>query len=164
MSKQSTYISKNFTFEELFRSETAVALGINNTPNATVAKRLEDLVVNVLQPLRDLWGAPIIISSGYRCNALNAAVGGSPSSQHMLGEAVDIRTKSDTRDSNMALLKCFLRSGIEFDELISEDVNSKYQPNWIHVSYTTRRANRKKKLTMKRDSRGRAVYYKGINI
>ena len=163
MSKQNTYVSKNFTFEELYRSETAVALGIDNTPNATIAKRLEDVVVNVLQPLRDLWGQPIIISSGYRCPALNAAVGGSSSSQHRLGEAVDIRTVSDKPADNMALLKCLLRSGIEYDQIISEDVNSKYQPSWIHVSYTTRRANRHKRTTMKRVN-GKAVYYNGINI
>ena len=163
MSKQSTYISPNFAFEELYKSDTAKALGINNTPNATVAKRLEDLVVNVLQPLRDLWGAPIIISSGYRCNALNAAVGGSPSSQHMLGEAVDIRTKSDSRDDNMALLKCFLRSGIPYDQTIAENVDSKGRPDWIHISFTTRRANRHKRTTMKRVN-GKAVYYNGINL
>ena len=161
---QNTYVSKNFTFEELFRSSTAKALGIDNTPNATIAKRLEDVVINVLQPLRDLWGQPIIISSGYRCNTLNAAVGGSPSSQHMLGEAVDIRTKSDSRDDNMALLKCFLRSGIPYDQTIAENVDSKGRPDWIHISFTTRRANRHKRTTMKRDSRGRAVYYNGINL
>ena len=163
MIKQSTYISPNFAFEELYKSDTAKALGIDNTPNATIAKRLEDVVINVLQPLRDLWGQPIIISSGYRCNALNAAVGGSASSQHMLGEAVDIRTKSDTRDGNMALLKCFLRSGIEFDQVIAENVDSKDRPDWIHISFTTRRANRHKRTTMRKVN-GKVTYFNGISV
>ena len=161
---QNTYVSKNFTFTELYRSETAVALGIDNTPNATIAKRLEDVVINVIQPLRDLWGQPIIISSGYRCPALNAAVGGSASSQHKLGEALDIHTKSDKPADNMALLKCLLRSGIPYDQIISEGVNSRYEPSWIHVSYTTRRPNRYKRTTMKRYKNGKAVYYNGINL
>ena len=106
-------------------------------------------------------GKPLIVTSGYRCTALNNAVNGSASSQHVLGEAADIRSVSDSRDDNMALLKCLLKSGIKFDQVIAENVDSKGRPDWIHVSFTTRRANRNKRTTMKKVN-GSTKYYTGI--
>ncbi len=152
---------KHFTINELTKSATAVRLGINNTPNATIVARLTNLINYVLDPLREKWGKPIIVTSGYRCTALNNAVNGSASSQHVLGEAADIRTVSDSRDDNMALLKCLLKSGIKFDQVIAENVDSKGRPDWIHVSFTTRRANRNKRTTMKKVN-GSTKYYTGI--
>lgn len=154
---------KYFTIRELTKSETAARKGINNSPTKEIERALTALVDNVLDPLREKWGAPIKVSSGYRCPKLNKAIGGATGSQHMKGEAADISSLSDSRDDNMALLRLLLNSGIPFDQVISEDVDSKGRPNWIHVSYTTKRANRKKRTTMKK-IKGRTTYLSGIKL
>ena len=87
-------MAKYFTLDELVRSTEATARGIDNTPSAEAEARLDILAERLLDPLRELWGAPLSVSSGYRCVALNAAVGGAPNSQHLRGEAADITTGS----------------------------------------------------------------------
>ena len=154
---------KHFSIRELSRSETASRKGINNTPNSAIVGALTALIDNVLDPLREKWGAPIIVTSGYRCPALNRAIGGASGSQHTKGEAADIRTLSDSREDNMKLLKCLLDSGIEFDQVIAENVDGAGRPDWIHVSFTRSRANRKKRTTMKKIA-GRTTYINGIKI
>lgn len=154
---------KHFSIRELSRSETASRKGINNTPNSAIVNALTALIDNVLDPLREKWGAPIIVTSGYRCPALNRAIGGASGSQHTKGEAADIRTLSDSREDNMKLLKCLLDSGIEFDQVIAENVDGAGRPDWIHVSFTRSRANRKKRTTMKKIA-GRTTYINGIKI
>ncbi len=154
---------KYFTIRELTKSSTAARKGINNAPNAAIVTSLTALVDNVLDPLREKFGAPIIITSGYRCPALNRAVGGATNSQHTKGEAADIRTVSDSREDNMKLLRCLLNSGIIFDQVIAENVDSAGNPDWIHVSFTKKRKNRMKKTTMKKIS-GRTAYIDGIKI
>lgn len=138
---------KYFTIDELTRSATAKRLGINNQPNAIYRVNLIALIENVLDPLREKWGMPIIVTSGYRCEKLNKAVGGSSSSQHMKGQAADIRTVSDSRVDNMKLLKCLLRSGLEFDQVICEYPDAQGRPDWIHVSWAGKGKNRKLKTT-----------------
>ena len=152
---------KYFTIRELTKSATATRKGIDNTPTKKIEKSLIALINNVLDPLREKWGAPIRVSSGYRCPKLNKVIGGAAGSQHMKGEAADITSLSDSREDNMKLLQCLLNSGIDFDQVISEDVDAKNRPNWIHVSYTTKRANRKKRTTMKK-IKGKTVYLSGI--
>lgn len=154
---------KYFTIRELTKSNTAVRKGINNTPNSTIINSLTELINNVLDPLREKWGAPIKVSSGYRCSALNRVVGGSTNSQHTKGEAADITSVSDSRDDNMRLLKCLLNSGIIFDQVIAENVDAKGRPDWIHVSFTKQRKNRMKRTTMKKIS-GKSIYINGIKI
>ena len=154
---------KHFSIRELSRSETASRKGINNTPNSAIVSALTALIDNVLDPLREKWGAPIIVTSGYRCPALNRAIGGASGSQHTKGEAADIRTLSDSREDNMKLLKCLLDSGIEFDQVIAENVDGAGRPDWIHVSFTRSRANRKKRTTMKKIA-SRTTYIHGIKI
>lgn len=85
---------KWFTPDELTRSETAHRLGIDNRPDGVVMKNLQELVRHVLDPAREMWGRPIRVTSGYRCTALNAAVGGSRNSQHITGRAADITVGS----------------------------------------------------------------------
>jgi hypothetical protein len=148
---------KYFTIDELTRSATARRLGIDNSPTEFVRGNLEELVKYVLDPLRAAWGAPIIVTSGYRCPRLNSAVGGAKQRQHVSGMAADIRTVSDTREDNMALLRCLLRLNLPFDKLISEYVDSQGRPDWIHVSYSPMR--RGIKLTCKN---GR--YTNGIKV
>lgn len=81
---------KYFTIAELTKSRTAAAQGIDNAPSPTVIANLNALVDHVLDPLREAWGHPLRVTSGYRCPQLNKAVGGVPRSQHMLGQAADV--------------------------------------------------------------------------
>lgn len=123
-------IMKYFTIEELTKSPTATRKGIDNTPNATVRKNLTLLVEKILDPLREAWGAPIIVSSGYRCGKLNRAVGGATGSQHLYGQAADIRTISDKPSENKKLFDLIRTLKLPYDQLIDE-----YGFNWVHVSY-----------------------------
>lgn len=120
-----------FTIRELTASSTARTRGIDNTPNAQVRANLTELIDKVLDPVRRIWGRPITVNSGYRCPALNAAVGGVVKSQHLTGEAADITTGS--REGNRVLFEKISRSGVPFDQLIDENGYS-----WIHISYSSR--------------------------
>ena len=130
---------KHFTIRELTRSETARILGIDNTPPASAVKALNDLVDNVLDPLRESWGGPIRVNSGYRCPELNQAVGGTPGSQHQRGEAADITVGS--RRSNRRLLELIKRLNLPVDQCIDEK-----GCRWIHVSH---RRGRNRRMYMK---------------
>lgn len=130
-------ISKNFTLEELCASMTASRLRISNVPNIDAVLNLCALVHNVLQPLRDAMGS-ISISSGYRCKALNAAVGGVSNSQHTKGEAADIDIKGD-KEYGRRIFK-WIEDNCDFDQLIWE--HSKAGVYWVHVSYEADGKNR----------------------
>lgn len=117
-----------FTKSELTRSDTARIRGIDNTPTPEASAALDALMWNVLGPIRRMWGKPIIVNSGYRCPKLNAAIGGSATSQHMKGEAADITAGDPTK--NKELFDMIAQSAIPFDQLIDE---KNYR--WIHVSY-----------------------------
>lgn len=129
---------KWFTIDELCRSETAQRKGINNTPTDNVRKNLTALVDNVLDPLREWYGKPIRVNSGYRCTALNKAVGGVASSQHLTGQAADIDT-NDTAE-NRRLMK-HIEDNLDFDQLIWENGGA-----WVHVSYRADGKNRRQVL------------------
>ena len=122
---------KYFTIQELTISNTAQRKGIDNTPDQKAAAALTALVANVLDPLREAWGRPIVVNSGYRCPKLNRAVGGVARSQHTKGEAADIRTLSNRRWENEQLFKLIVQLKLPFDQLIDEHGYS-----WIHVSYS----------------------------
>ena len=130
---------RHFTIKELVRSDTATRLGINNTPPASAVKALNALVDNVLDPLRDAWGGPIHVNSGYRCPRLNRIVGGTPSSQHQRGEAADITVGSPAR--NRRLLALIKRLDLPVDQCIDEKGS-----RWIHVSH---RAGHNRRLYMR---------------
>lgn len=118
---------KYFTIEEMTKSSTAKANGIDNTPSEEGVLKLQKLIEAVLDPLREWYGKPIIVNSGYRCEALNKAIGGAKSSQHMLGEAADITVGS--KEENEKLFD-YIKDNLEFDQLINESDFS-----WVHVSY-----------------------------
>lgn len=122
---------KHFTISELTRSATAQRLGIDNTPSTQVIEALNRLVDNVLDPLRDAWGAPIMVTSGYRCPALNRAVGGVARSQHLLGEAADVTT--GTVAGNRRLWQLLQELALPVDQVINEHGFS-----WLHISYGPR--------------------------
>lgn len=119
---------KYFTIEELTRSNTAKARSIDNTPSTEIKANLERLITNLLDPVRELWGKPLIVNSGYRCTQLNNAVGGVSTSNHLKGEAADITTGS--KQDNLKLFEMIRKSGLVYDELIDEKNGS-----WIHLAY-----------------------------
>lgn len=135
-------MGKYFTINELTKSSTAQRLHINNNPTQEVKDNLNKLIDNVLDPLRELYGKPIIVNSGYRCTKLNKAIGGAKNSQHLVGQASDIRTVQNTKESNKELFNLIKNSKLPFDQLINE-----YDYNWVHVSYSPR--NRRQILTIK---------------
>lgn len=119
---------KYFTIEEITKSSTATAKRIDNTPNQTVIDSLTKLIEAVLDPLREWYGKPIRVNSGYRCEALNKAVGSkAKNSQHLYGEAADITAGS--KEENEKLFN-YIKDNLEFDQLINESDFS-----WVHVSY-----------------------------
>ena len=122
---------KYFTIAELTRSTTAQLRGIDNTPSQQVIDNLTALVENVLDPLRQAWGAPIHVNSGYRCPALNKAVGGVPASQHMLGQAADIT--AGLRAKNQSLYRLLRQLNLPVDQAINE-----HDFRWLHASYGPR--------------------------
>lgn len=122
---------KYFTIEELTRSTTARLRNIDNTPSQLVIDNLTALVDNVLDPLREAWGKPIKVNSGYRCRALNKAVGGVPASQHMLGQAADITGGS--QEANRDLYSLLKRLNLPVDQAINE-----HDFRWLHISYGPR--------------------------
>lgn len=146
---------KYFTLNELTASPTAKRLGISNKPSAEITASLERLVANVLDPLREAWGAPIVVTSGYRSVRLNKAVGGAKTSQHCYGQAADIRTLSDKPEDNKRLRDLLIHLGLPFDQLIDE-----FGCDWIHVSHRAS-GNRGQLLTAKRQG-GKTVYIAGI--
>lgn len=120
-------MARFFSLYELTRSDTADRMRISNNPNHDEIRRLNYLMDNCLDPIREAWGKTIGVNSGYRCRRLNEAVGGAPTSQHLKGEAADITTGS--MEGNKRLFELIKTLGVEFDQLIDE---SGYK--WLHIS------------------------------
>lgn len=119
---------KYFSFQEMERSDTAVRYAIDNTIPESLKHNVAGLVDNVLDPLREAWGRPLAVSSGYRCPALNRVVGGSATSHHMKGMAADITTGNKV--DNRRLFQLITNLKLPFTQLIDERDFS-----WVHVSY-----------------------------
>lgn len=132
-------LSPHFKLSEFTASATAVQCHINNSPNEEQIENLRFLCVNVLEPLREKFG-PIIISSGFRSQMLNNAVGGVKNSQHKFGEACDIRLPSTEVGKQYFE---FLKTLPCFDQLIWERNSPKSSHYWIHVSIRRKGTNRK---------------------
>ena len=153
-----TKMSANFTLREFIKSDTASRRGIDNTPTEVHLENALALFENVVQPVRDRFG-PTILTSGYRSEALNAAIGGSPRSQHSKGEAVDL----EVLGTSTAEVCEWIASNLNFDQLILEfytpgDVNS----GWVHVSYVKNGENRNETLTASKVN-GVTEYAYGLN-
>jgi len=133
-----------FTIEELTKSATARRKGIPNLPNGEQKDNLVALVDNVLDPLRKLFGEPIIVNSGFRCTKLNKLVGGAKNSQHTKGMAADIRTVQNTTYDNKRLFDVAMKSGLPFDQLIDE-----YGYQWVHISFKKDGGNRHQVLHLR---------------
>ena len=126
-------LTKNFTLEEMTFSPTADNRNIPNIPDECQVSNLESLCKLILQPIRDRWRAPIIVTSGFRSETINRLVGGSPNSQHVYGEAADIISYDNRRLFN--LITVMIENGeIDVGQLIDE---KNYR--WIHISLPTLR-------------------------
>ena len=136
-----TKLTKNFTLEELYTSATANRKGINNYPPESMMKHIKELA-ELLQKIRDKYGYPIHVNSGYRCLALNNVVGGSKTSQHVIGQAADIvATGGRTNAHLFNVIKGMIASGeIQVGQLIWE-YGTKQEPNWVHVSLPYSKVN-----------------------
>lgn len=132
-------VTKNFTLEELTKSATANLLKIDNVPNEQIKAELTKLCTELLQPIRDKYGKPIIVSSGYRSEALNKAVGGSKTSQHRFGQAADIKASDGNQRALWDVIKSMIDNGEikQFGQLIWEKGNLA-SPQWIHISTGTK--------------------------
>ena len=144
-------LSKNFALSEITHSNTAKRLGIDNEPTETHLQNMQHLVDNLLQPLRDSIG-PIRISSGYRNPSLNRAIGGSSSSQHCKGQALDIQFWQMGKMMNELIYEWILDSGLEFDQMINE-----FDFAWIHISLKIK-DNRKQVLEAYKNEDGDTKY------
>jgi len=149
-------LSQNFTIQEYIKSQTALRQGIDNTPTEEHMGNATALFRNVVQKVRDQFGVTVI-NSGYRGEALNEAVGGSSTSQHCKGEAVDIECPGTP---NYDIAK-WIEDNLDFDQLILEF----YTPGvpdsgWVHVSYKSE-GNRKSVLTAMKEN-GKTVYKPGL--
>lgn len=127
-------VTPNFHLSEFLVSDTAVRLGIDNTPSASILATLTNVLIPGMQAVRDMVGAPIIVKSGYRCPALNAAVRGAQSSQHMDGHACDFVAPQYGPPSRVAALLVAHMDRIKFDQLIHEG-------GWVHISFSPRPRN-----------------------
>jgi hypothetical protein len=149
-------LSENFTLQEFTKSQTAIRKGLDNTPAEAHIENAKELFANVVQKVRDNFGVTII-NSGYRGPDLNYAIGGSNTSQHTRGQAVDIECPGTP---NYDVAK-WVEDNLEFDQLILEF----YTPGipdsgWVHVSYKTE-DNRKQCLTAMKEN-GKTIYKPGL--
>lgn len=154
-------LSKNLSLHEVTKSQTALRRNISNEPTEEHLENLKILAERVFQPIRDYFNEPIYISSGYRSKALNKAIGGSKTSQHCLGQAIDI--DQDNRGTNVTNMKVFnyIRYHLDFDQLIFEYSNPDGSPAWIHVSYN-KNGNRNEILRAVKVGR-KTIYHKWNN-
>lgn len=136
-------LSKNLSLSEMIISDSAKRAGISNTPSEVHLSNMKKLALNVFQPIREHFDCPIYISSGYRSQALNKLIGGSSTSQHSSGEAIDI----DMDGSSLTNAQVFhwIKDNLVFDQLIWEFGTNK-NPDWVHVSYESTGKQRKQIL------------------
>jgi zinc D-Ala-D-Ala carboxypeptidase len=141
-------LTPNFTLEELTSSETAVRLGLDNTPDETVKANLVRLA-RMLEEVRRVLGRPVMVNSAYRSPAVNKAIGSKPTSQHCIGCAADIRVPGLTPDD---IVKAIIKTNIEYDQLIRE-FNS-----WVHISIPNKFADKPRKQVLIIDKTGTRPY------
>ena len=154
-------ISKNFTLLELTKSNTATRLGISNTPDKEGIHKLRLLATELLQPLRNAVG-PLRVTSGYRSESLNKAIGGSNNSQHTKCEAVDLQFVKRGKMDNMKIFNAIINHALEFDQCILEFGGATAEkdsdnPDWIHLSWKIK-GNRRQILVAYKDENNKTKY------
>ena len=139
-------LSENLSLQEVIKSPTAIKFDIDNTPSRQEIQNLVYIAEHVFQPLRDHLAVPIYVSSGFRSKALNDRIGGSPTSQHRKGQALDLDAHVFGSTTNAEIFH-FIRQYLDFDQLIWE-FGTNLEPAWVHVSFVPpgRGHNRKEVL------------------
>ncbi len=141
-------LTKHFRLEEMIFSEYAIRNNIDNTPNKDIINALRDTCIKVIEPLRIAIGKPIKITSGYRNKELNKAIGGSKTSQHCFGEAVDIQVQGIVTED---LFKKIIELKLPYDQIIQEF------DSWVHISY---RENPRGEKLRANKIKGKTIYEK----
>jgi hypothetical protein len=134
-------ISKHISLNEAIESPTALRMNIDNTPTSEVLSNMQYVAENLFEPIRKWYKKPIKINSFFRCVALNKAVKGSASSQHVKGEAIDI--SGGNKIENKKIFDYIVSSGLDFDQCINE-----FDFTWVHISLK-KSGNRKQVLIIK---------------
>ena len=124
-------LTPHFTLDEMVKSQTALRLGLDNTPDPDEMKSLLALCENVLEPVRIHWAKPVVVNSGFRALRVNRAIGSRDSSQHAKGEAADIEIPG----IDNLVLYYWIAEELDFDQLILEFYNGEPSSGWVHVSY-----------------------------
>jgi hypothetical protein len=138
-------LSEHLNLAEVTRSDSAKRKGIDNTPTPEHLENFKKLAQNIFEPIRKHFGVPIHISSGYRSKALNTAIGGSLTSQHCSGEAIDIDMDGSANGVTNKMVFDYIKANLNFDQLIWE-FGTKDAPDWVHVSFETSGKQRKQIL------------------
>jgi zinc D-Ala-D-Ala carboxypeptidase len=138
-------LSEHLDLSEVTRSDSAKRKGISNEPTPEHLENFKKLAENIFEPIRKHFGKPIHLSSGYRSKALNAAIGGSATSQHCTGEAIDIDMDGSANGVTNKMVFDYIKANLNFDQLIWE-FGTKDAPDWVHVSYESTGKQRKQVL------------------
>jgi zinc D-Ala-D-Ala carboxypeptidase len=150
-------LTNNFTKEELTKSETALRRGLDNTPTVEVVENLQTLAEKVLQPIRDHFARGVKVNSGYRAPEVNAAVGGSKTSDHCKGMAADIEIPGLPN----AELAEWIEANLEYTQVILEFYTQGIPDSgWVHVSYDPANLKKQSLTAVKRE--GKTVYLPGL--
>ena len=137
-------LSNNLSVAEVIKSNTAKRCGISNEPTIEHLENLKAIALNIFQPARDYFKKPIYVSSGYRSESLNKKIGGSKTSQHSKGQALDLDAHTFGGLTNKELFD-FISEHLEFDQIIWE-FGTYEEPDWVHVSYVSEGINRGESL------------------
>ena len=137
-------LSNNLSVKEVTKSNTAKRFGIDNRPTIEHLQNLKAIALNIFQPARNHFKKPIFVSSGYRSEDLNEKIGGSKTSQHSKGQALDLDAHTFGGLTNKKLFD-FISEHLEFDQIIWE-FGTDEEPDWVHVSYVSSGINRGESL------------------
>ena len=150
-------LSDNFTLAELIKSQTAERCGIDNNPDKEQIANLVSLCENVLQPIRNYFDKPVVITSGFRSPELSQKIGSSSRSQHCKGQAADIEIPGVSNKD----LSDWISQNVSFDQVILE-FHDPIEPNsgWVHVSFVSEYSNRENYLIAEKDENGKVRYSK----
>ena len=152
-----TQLSENFTLKELTKSDTATRLDLDNTPNEEQIESLRLLCENILQPVRDHFGKPVKISSGFRAPAVNQATGGSATSDHCKGQAVDFEIEGLSNPD----VATWIMENLTYSQLILEFyVQGQVNSGWIHCSYNPEKLIKQELTAVK--VAGKTQYLQGL--
>jgi len=149
-------ISEHISYSEAVRSYTGKKLGLDNTPNEEQLANMKLLAEKIFEPVRKHFNVPIYIWSMFRSKTVNEAIGGSRTSQHLKGQAVDIDGQIYGGVTNSEIFD-YIVNNLIFDQIIAEFPDNSGEPNWVHVSY--RKNNNRRKITLaEKTSKGKTIY------